>query len=73
MTGCLSLQDPQIPEDLRKDIQGILDKKKSSKNKFYPGSAHGFTIRGDPKDPKQQEDAADAFAEAVSWIKTHTA
>lgn len=66
-------QDQQIPADLRKEIEAILDKKATpTKGKFYPGSEHGWTIRGDPKDPKQRDDAADAFAETVSWITKHS-
>lgn len=63
-----------IPEDFRKEIEGIMAKKQQpTKGKFYPGCAHGWTIRGDPSDPKQRENAADAFAETVSWLKTHAA
>ncbi|KAL3151298.1 hypothetical protein ABBQ38_013136 [Trebouxia sp. C0009 RCD-2024] len=67
-------RDQMIPEDFRKEIEGIMAKKQQpTKGKFYPGCAHGWTIRGDPSDPKQRENAADAFAETVSWLKTHAA
>ena len=66
-----------IPECLRKDIEAILQEKKKqgvpTRSKFYPGTSHGWTIRGDPDDPKQAKDAADAFAEIVSWLKIYAA
>lgn len=65
------LQDPQIPADKRKLYEGILDKKSSvTKGKFYPGSHHGFVIRGDESDPKQAEQAADALQEIATWFKS---
>ena len=68
------MQDQAIPEDLRKEIEGILAKKQQpTKGKTYPEAAHGWTIRGDPSDSKQQEDAADAFAETVCWLKNYPA
>lgn len=64
--------DPQIDEDLRKEIESILESKTfPTKGKFYPGCGHGFTIRGDASDPKQAKGAADAFAETVSWLRSH--
>lgn len=69
-----SVQDQMIPEGFRKEIEEILAKKQQpTKGKLYPGATHGWTIRGDPSDSKQREDAADAFAETVSWLKTHAA
>ncbi|KAL0045158.1 hypothetical protein WJX82_010544 [Trebouxia sp. C0006] len=47
--------DPQIGEDLRKELEAILAKKQTPTNsKFYPGMHHGWVIRGDESDPKQQ-------------------
>lgn len=67
-------KDQMIPEGFRKEIEEILAKKQQpTKGKLYPGATHGWTIRGDPSDSKQREDAADAFAETVSWLKTHAA
>lgn len=64
------MQDPQIPADKRKVFESILEKKKAvSKGKFYPGSHHGFVIRGDGADPKQAEQAADALSEIATWFK----
>lgn len=64
-----------IPETLRAQIQAMLENIKQqgvpTKHKFYPGAKHGWTIKGDSTDPKQATDAADAFSEMVSWLKTH--
>jgi len=66
------MQDPQIGEDVRKEFEAILAKKKTPTNsKFYPGMHHGWTIRGDDSDPKQKEGAADAFAEMVAFLKKY--
>lgn len=65
-------QDPQIPADKIKQFEGILGKKTSpTKSKFYPGSHHGFVIRGDESDPKQAEQAADALGEIATYFKAY--
>ena len=33
--------------------------------------AHGWTLRGDDKDPKVGDAAKDAFARALKWFQTH--
>ena len=64
-----------LPKDLRTEIDAILASKRQqgmpTKSKFYPGAKHGWTIRGDPSDPKQAEDAADALSEMISWLNAH--
>ncbi len=66
------MQDPQIGEEMRKELEAILAKKQTPTNsKFYPGMHHGWTIRGDESDPKQKAGAADAFAEMVAFLKKY--
>ena len=67
-----SMQDPQIGEELRKEIEEILAKKKTPTNsKFYAGCHHGWTIRGDASDPKQKAAASDAFGEMVAFLRKY--
>ena len=33
--------------------------------------AHGWTLRGDDKDPKVGDAAKDAFARALKWFQQH--
>ena len=66
------LQDRQITEEVRHTFEDIISKKSfPTKGKFYPGCEHGWALRGDDSDPKIRDGAADAFSEAVSWVKAH--
>lgn len=37
----------------------------------YPGALHGFAVRGNPADPKQNELGMQAEDQAVKWFKRH--
>lgn len=38
---------------------------------YFPGIAHGFAVRGDPKDPKAKQALERAKNAAVGWFTEH--
>ncbi|KAK9815770.1 hypothetical protein WJX72_009204 [[Myrmecia] bisecta] len=64
--------DRQIPAPFRKQIEETLPKLKApAASKFYPGTEHGFGVRGDLNDQVVLDAANDAFAQALQFFKSH--
>jgi len=62
--------DPTFSASDRKGAEEILQKK-GLKNTFkdYPGTTHGFAIRGDDKDPKVQQAKIEALEATINFFK----
>jgi len=56
-----------------KEIEAIWKKKESVpfKLKIYPGTTHGFALRGDHSDPHIAAAVKDALSQSVEWYKTY--
>ncbi|OBU00694.1 hypothetical protein VE01_01327 [Pseudogymnoascus verrucosus] len=51
------------------NAKSILEKKGDDHEVVvYPGAKHGFAVRGDPRDPKQKEQADQAEEQAIGWF-----
>jgi carboxymethylenebutenolidase len=61
--------DAAFPQDARKSAQEILEKK-GVKNVFkdYPGTEHGFAVRGDEKSEHVKKAKIAALEEAIKFI-----
>jgi dienelactone hydrolase len=66
--------DMMLPGEKMVEAKRILDAKEGGgvhEAVIYEGATHGFSVRGDPKDPKQAEMGMKAEDQAVSWFKKH--
>jgi len=65
--------DQMFPAETREKAKEILDKKSQIpyKLKVYPGTQHGFSLRGDVEDPLVRAAADDAASEAVQFFNTY--
>ncbi|KAK9822890.1 hypothetical protein WJX74_001577 [Apatococcus lobatus] len=66
--------DSQVPAELRHEIEQKLSQLPFNKHtllKFYPGQEHGWTLRGDDKDPSVQWAAEEAFEAGAFFFRTH--
>eukprot|EP00026_Physarum_polycephalum_P012877 Phypoly_transcript_13222.p1 GENE.Phypoly_transcript_13222~~Phypoly_transcript_13222.p1 ORF type:complete len:251 (+),score=49.99 Phypoly_transcript_13222:304-1056(+) len=65
-------KDFTFSDDQRKQTEEILEKKKPlySKVKVYPGTQHGFAVRGNPEYLPEAQAAQDAKQEAAAFFKT---
>lgn len=71
------MQDCQTPDELRKEIEAILENKKlqgvATKSKLYTGCWHGWMRKNDVLSSKQAEAKQDAFMELVLWLRGYGA
>ncbi|KAK9815250.1 hypothetical protein WJX72_000688 [[Myrmecia] bisecta] len=64
--------DQQIPASFRAEIQQVLPELKTpTAFKLYPGTEHGFAVRGDITVPAVAAAADDAFAETLKFLTEH--
>lgn len=65
-------KDFVLREAGRKQVKGILKERENVRSEFvlYPGAGHGFSIRADPKNEKQAEQAAEAEDQAINWFNS---
>lgn len=64
--------DSVMPADMRQKIEGILASKSFATGlKTYPGTHHGFAVRGDLSKKLIAEGAADAVKQTVAFLKLH--
>jgi len=66
--------DQQFPRDKRQLSEEILGKKHDQVSKFvlYPGTEHGFLVRGNAKEPHIKQAAEDAAAQVVLFLLKYT-
>jgi len=66
--------DQAFPEQSREATKKILkDRGMKADFKFYPGTTHGFAVRGNEKDEKVQAAKTQALKEAVEFFKVELA
>jgi len=63
--------DPQLSLKGVEQVRTILGKKTEVEHEVivYPGATHGFAVRADPADEKQQEASQKAEDQAVAWFE----
>jgi dienelactone hydrolase len=66
--------DAMLPKPKMDNLISILKQKGDAfEVVVYPGATHGFSVRGDPRDPKQAEMGLKAEDQAVHWFQKHFA
>jgi dienelactone hydrolase len=65
--------DAQLPEGKRKQVEAIMSKKTDvpSTLKFFPGTRHGFAVRGDEDDPVVCKARVEALEVAIEHFKKY--
>ncbi|KAK9815910.1 hypothetical protein WJX72_011803 [[Myrmecia] bisecta] len=66
--------DWSFPKSAFEEAKAILGKRPDASNyemKYYPGTFHGFAIRGDDKDEVVKEAKDDAIQTAISFFRKH--
>lgn len=64
-------EDQQFPENYRKQTQEILQKNGiKSEFRFYPGTKHGFAVKGNDKNKVVLEARKNALEEAIKFFST---
>jgi dienelactone hydrolase len=66
--------DYAFPEQARKQAQEIIEKENlvdQIRIRYFPGTFHGFAVRGDDRVEVIRKAKEDAFRVAVEWLKEH--
>lgn len=66
--------DNAFPEQARKQAQEIIETENLADKmriRYFPGTFHGFAVRGDDRVDVIKKAKEDAFHVAVEWLKDH--
>ncbi|KAH8812940.1 dienelactone hydrolase [Xylogone sp. PMI_703] len=66
-------KDMMLPPAKIKQVEEIWGKLENVDTQVtvYPGAGHGFSVRGDPFNPKQVEQSEEAEEQALKWFDRH--
>lgn len=59
------------PEQRRETEEKLAELGATYQIKVFGGVEHGFSVRGDMKDPKQKFAKEQAFNQAITWFKEY--